>query len=185
MQAGQAAGGVRAGKRPRPRSRGSRVCFFSPSWLLHRTLFLIITHLLFPQSRQGSANNVFGKDAPAPPLDDHFDLHAESYSFDPDIVMAGNPENDDDDDELNLKPGQVLGGVIPVSRAAGRGGDGSVTLVRYEDPEQRDERKKLMSLLGDPVSSMEASGSGVGKVKGGKTVDAKRGRKSGKRTAGF
>lgn len=104
--------------------------------------------------------------------------------------MAGNPENDDDDDELNLKPGQVLGGVIPVSRATGRGGDhdGSVTLVRYEDPEQRDERKKLMSLLGDPVSSMEASGSGpVGKVKGGngKGVDAKRGRKGGKRAAGF
>lgn len=29
---GQAVGGMRAGKRPRPRSRGSRVCFFfSPS----------------------------------------------------------------------------------------------------------------------------------------------------------
>lgn len=88
--------------------------------------------------------------------------------------MASAP---DSDDELNLKRGDVLGGVIrPVSKRA----EGSVELVRYEDPEQRDERKKLMSLLGDPASSMEASGKGKGRQ-----ADEKRGRRGGKRMAGF
>ena len=46
-----------------------------------------------------------------------------------------------------------------------------VTLVKYEHLEQRNERTKFMSQLEDLASSMEASG--------------RRGRKGGKKAAGF